>query len=183
MTTISYWPIVAREKMAELFTEALITDIPDGDPTKVARVVVGRLRESAAKTGPYIEIYENDPEQNGWEHHLVTNGNNDNAESRYSDTMTRTRSLWNRRFTISVIVFMRGIDTREADSIRGTIVSRIEKVLLDHHTLDGLTDEGGETAYGGRIVKEDGRESGADKTPIWRTRLWLEYRTLRRQLL
>jgi hypothetical protein len=29
MTTISYWPIVAREKMAELFTEALITDIPE----------------------------------------------------------------------------------------------------------------------------------------------------------
>lgn len=180
---MSYWPVAAKTKLKELMQVALVDAVNANDPSRVSRIVIGRFRENPTKVGPIIEIYENDPEGPGWEHHIVTETNNENSPHRYVDTISRSRSLWNRRFVIQVVMFMRGTDPEDVDNIKGEIIQRIEAMILENVSLDGLVDDGGEQSYGGRIVKEEGRQTGDDKTPIWRTKLWLEFKTQRRRRL
>jgi hypothetical protein len=81
-----------------------------------------------------------------------------------------------------VNIFLSGADRSTASAIKGAIMYRIEQMLLDCPDLEALQDSGGERAFHGRIVKENGFLGGDKRrTPIWRHKIWIEFQTIRRR--
>lgn len=119
-------------------TDALITSIPENDPTRAGAVKIGPLQGDpdvdAARIS--VEIYANDPTgTNDWEDEIV------------EWEMPRT-AIWARRFTIlwRALLVDTGEDLDEAARIASTIKSRIE-FCINRINWSGL-EEDGETVIG-----------------------------------
>lgn len=180
MALETYWPSLAIKALRSKLDEALITNIDPSDLARAGSVIIGTLQGNPIRQKIVVEVYENDPDDDSWEHHAATVNRNDDNPT-YRDVIGNSRNFWYRRFTLKITVFLRN-DTREnAADIRGALVHRIEQVILDIPTIEGLVDDAGERALQGRIVKENGREGGAKDGPFWRSKLWLEFKTIRRR--
>lgn len=180
MAIPTYWPVAAKERIRTLLETYLVTGVDPDDEAKVSQVVIGKYRNSPARAETVVEVHENDPDDpEKWEHHVVVKVGNENADNRYYDVIGVNRNYWWRRFTIKIVIMMRG--ESESDAIKGAIISRIERMILENRTLNSLVDDGGEYCNEGRIVMERGEQGGDDRSPIWRHKLWLEFKTIRTQ--
>ena len=179
MPTPTYWPSLAKSKIIELLQAALVDDVDDADDSKVGIVTLGKYLDNPARKRIVVEVYENDPDGTDWDHHVETSSNNENRRT-LGGTIGGQRNHWYRRFVFKINVLMRGANQAESDTLKGAVMSRIERVLLDYPTLEDLEDDGSERAYEGHVVRENGRQGGDDRTPIWRHKIWIEFRTIRR---
>jgi len=175
------WSTLAKKMLADGLQTYLIDDVDPSDPSIASEVVIGKFRENPTAKN-VIEIHENDPDEisDTWPHAAVTINRND-ENPQYLDVIGGRRNVWMRRFTIKILVHLRGKTQIEADEIKSAILHRIENWILDHPRWDGLTDDGGESAVMTWINRENSSASGDDRTPIWRTKLWLETKTIRRR--
>lgn len=175
---LSYWPTEARKTLIEYIQTNLIDGVADDDPSLVSVVSYGKYLGDPARAGVVVEVYENDPENAEWYHTIRVRGDDDPKVR--GDLVGRRRNWWLRRFTIRVVIFKRGITQIDADEIRGSILSRIEDILLSYPSLGSLNDDGGERAILGRIVRENGTQGGDNLNPVWIYKIWLEFETERR---
>lgn len=179
---ITYWPSIAKLAMKTRLQESLIDNVDESDESRAGIVCVGRHLGDPARAGIVVEIHENDFESEYWPHEVEREGP-ERSPTYVGGIIGRQRNMWMRRFTIRVIVFKKGVGQETADAIRGAVISRIEKMLLDDPTLGGIVDSGGERSIMGRIVREKGVPTGDDKTPQWRYVVFLEFKTERKQVL
>lgn len=175
------WTTLAKQLMQTGFTQYLITDVDPADESIVTEVVIGKSRKNPTAKN-VVEIHENDPDEisDTWPHAAVTVNRND-ENPMYRDVIGRSRAVWMRRFTIKIIVHLRGKTQIEADEIKSAIVHRIENWILDNPNFGGLKDDGNEEAIMTWINRENSTASGDDRTPIWRTKLWIEVKTMRKR--
>lgn len=181
LPVLTYWPSIAKQRMVDIFNGILRDSLDVDDPTRVGIVSLGKYRDNPARAGSVIEVFENDPDDDAWVHHLVANTGNENTLGRYHEMVGGRSAYWFRRFTVHITLMMRGTTTADSDNIKGAIISRIEDLLLTDPSLGGLMDSAGERATIGRIVKERGSQSGDNTSPIWRHVLWMEFQTIRRR--
>lgn len=188
MSLETYWPDLALNWLKEnletelfsgTFNQELNAALGNSDLDAPAGLVIrGSLQDNPTRAGVVVELYENDPDNDSWSHEIYQDTRDGNRK--YSDVFGRSRNYWNRRFTVSTRVFFRNSTREDASQIRGAINHRIEGLLLARATLDGLKDTGGETSQFGHIIRENGLEGGNKTNPFWRSKIWLEFRTLRR---
>lgn len=175
---LTYWPTEARKRLIEYIQMEMIDNVDELDPSLVSVISYGKYLGDPARAGVVVEVYENDPENGEWYHTIRVRGDDDPKVR--GQLVGRRRNLWLRRFTVRVVIFKRGITQIEADEIRGSILSRLEEILLNYPSLGSLNDDGGERAILGRIVRENGTQSGDNLNPVWIYKVWLEFETERR---
>lgn len=180
MAAIAFWPSLALITLRDLLTAALIDDIDGEDPARAGVVKIGSLQADPLRAVVSVEIHENDPEgENNWHHAVVNRLGNDENPGGLSHYVGSTRHRWLRRFTVRVLVFLRDSDREAAAAIKGTVIARIEQVLLRYPTLDGLIDDAGEYALSSVLRDMNTTLGGDNKTPIWRSKLWIQFLTTR----
>lgn len=176
---LTYWPTEAKKMLRSYIQMETIDNVPEEDPSRVGVINLGKYLGDPLRAGVVVEIYENDPENTEWYHTIRVRGDDDPRVR--GDLVGRRRNLWLRRFTLRIAIFKRGVDQETADEIRGSIVSRLEDILLNHPSLGSLIDDGGERGLMGRIVRENGTQGGDDRNPVWIYKIWLEFETERKQ--
>lgn len=187
---INHWPTMALQKIRDLLTQYLITDVADDDDALVGLVKIGTLQADPTKLKIAVEVHENDPHGDiRWYHTRQTRGRNEDDPERVVGPVIGkpNRARMMRRFCLYVHLFPTGttenpMDREKAGIIKGTIVSRIDQMLSDYPTLETIMDDFGEYMDGlpGTIMNENITLSGDDRQPIYRIKLWLQFPTIRR---
>ena len=175
-------PDIGKQIVDRLVTQiADVCQTPVSDQTRVNHIVRGEFQDDPEDYGVIVCIHRNDPDKteragdSGWvdEKDLTEMGLAIGAGG-YAAV-----EHWKRRFTVEIIVWP-GEDQETADEINGTVVARVRRAVTRLHLTD-LTDDFGESIVVGinpvqRMQANEG--GGPDDEYSWKTKLYLEYRTV-----
>lgn len=122
--------LILDQVQAEL-TASLITNIPEGDPTKAGVVAQGDLQGNPDPDEARISVtlHENDPDA------FITSGAMSSLKGDWSDEIEEIEcggsEIWNRRFTVKArcLLVRTGEDKDTARQIAAVIRHRIEKTI------------------------------------------------------
>jgi hypothetical protein len=174
------------ERFLESLTQALITDIPDDDPTKADIVKIGRFQDDPTRYPISISISPGDPEDPAYRDGIVTLQNGQQSSQNIGFYVDAREigggEYWYRRGVLQVqchFVLSRYPETTALTHAH-TVLGRVLYTLENTYVAD-LTDEFGEHAVVPFVYGNTFFESGGPPADyIWRGKvLWsvLTYRS------
>jgi len=156
----------------------MIDDLAVSSPSIANMVRVGRFQDDPVENAIHILIHSGDPEDEKWEHGLVTAKDRDEIGIGYLPPQEiGGGSLWWRRISAQVgCFFVNQSYTRDqAREYAHQVLGRLELNIANCTTIVGLTDEFGESSIKTFVVRSRFQEGGGPDTSwIWRGKVWAQ---------